>query len=103
MLDIKEDFPLLANYNSEGTLIYVDNAATTQKPQCVLDALMEWYSDVYKRQGLNGVMVASELLTRVNLMKAYLFPEYETPVYAGKKCVVVGGGNVAMDLSLIHI
>ena len=30
-------------------------------------------------------------------MKAYLFPEYETPVYAGKKCVVVGGGNVAMD------
>ena len=48
-------------------------------------------------EGLNGVMVASELLTRVNLMKAYLFPEYETPVYAGKKCVVVGGGNVAMD------
>ena len=41
--------------------------------------------------------VASELLTRVNLMKAYQFPEYETPVYAGKKCVVVGGGNVAMD------
>ena len=32
-----------------------------------------------------------------DLMKAYLFPEYETPVYAGKKCVVVGGGNVAMD------
>ena len=30
-------------------------------------------------------------------MKAYQFPEYETPVYAGKKCVVVGGGNVAMD------
>ena len=48
-------------------------------------------------EGLNGVSVASELLTRVTLMKAYLFPEYETPVYAGKKCVVVGGGNVAMD------
>ena len=48
-------------------------------------------------EGLNGVSVASELLTRVNLMKAYLFPEYDTPVYAGKKCVVVGGGNVAMD------
>ena len=48
-------------------------------------------------EGLNGVSVASELLTRVNLKKAYLFPEYETPVYAGKKCVVVGGGNVAMD------
>ncbi len=48
-------------------------------------------------EGLNGVMAASELLTRVNLMKAYRFPEYETPVYAGKRCVVVGGGNVAMD------
>lgn len=48
-------------------------------------------------EGLNGSMVANELLTRVNLMKAYRFPEYATPVYAGKKCVVVGGGNVAMD------
>ena len=48
-------------------------------------------------EGLNGVMVANELLTRVNLMKAYLFPEHETPVYVGKKCIVVGGGNVAMD------
>ena len=48
-------------------------------------------------EGLNGVMVANELLTRVNLMKAYRFGEYDTPVYAGKKCVVVGGGNVAMD------
>ena len=48
-------------------------------------------------EGLNGVMVANELLTRVNLMKAYQFPEYDTPIYAGKHCVVVGGGNVAMD------
>ncbi|MEG0322491.1 MAG: FAD-dependent oxidoreductase, partial [Raoultibacter sp.] len=48
-------------------------------------------------EGLSGSMVASELLTRVNLMKAYKFPEYATPVYAGKQCVVVGGGNVAMD------
>ena len=48
-------------------------------------------------EALNGVMVANELLTRVNLMKAYMFPEYDTPVYAGKCCVVVGGGNVAMD------
>ncbi|HJH43174.1 MAG TPA: FAD-dependent oxidoreductase [Rubneribacter badeniensis] len=48
-------------------------------------------------EGLNGVMVANELLTRVNLMKAYEFPAYDTPVYAGKRCVVVGGGNVAMD------
>lgn len=48
-------------------------------------------------EGLNGVSVANELLARVNLMKAYRFPEYDTPVYVGKKCVVVGGGNVAMD------
>ncbi len=48
-------------------------------------------------EALNGCMTANELLTRVNLMKAYLFPEYETPVFAGKKCVVSGGGNVAMD------
>lgn len=48
-------------------------------------------------EALNGSMVANELLTRVNLMKAYRFPEYATPVFAGKHCVVVGGGNVAMD------
>ena len=48
-------------------------------------------------EGLNGVCVANELLTRVNLMRAYEFPEYETPVFAGQRCVVVGGGNVAMD------
>ena len=43
MLDIQGDFPLLANYNDCGTLIYLDSAATTQKPQCVLDAVAEWY------------------------------------------------------------
>jgi glutamate synthase (NADPH/NADH) small chain len=48
-------------------------------------------------EGLNGVSVANELLARVNLMKAYLFPRYETPVHVGEHCVVVGGGNVAMD------
>lgn len=48
-------------------------------------------------EGLNGVMVANELLTRVNLMKAYKFPAHDTPVFVGKRCVVVGGGNVAMD------
>lgn len=45
---------------------------------------------------LNGVESANEFLTRVNLMKAYK-ADYETPVYVGKKTVVVGGGNVAMD------
>ena len=48
-------------------------------------------------EDLDGVMMANELLCRVNLMKAYRFPAYDTPVYMGKRCVVVGGGNVAMD------
>jgi glutamate synthase (NADPH/NADH) small chain len=48
-------------------------------------------------ENLNGVYSANEYLTRVNLMKAFLFPEYDTPVKKGGKTVVVGGGNVAMD------
>ncbi len=46
---------------------------------------------------LNGVFSANEYLTRSNLMKSYLFPQYKTPVIAGKKVAVLGGGNVAMD------
>lgn len=46
---------------------------------------------------LSGVYSANEFLTRVNLMKAYRFPEYLTPVRAGRRVAVVGGGNVAMD------
>jgi glutamate synthase (NADPH/NADH) small chain len=48
-------------------------------------------------ENLNGIYSANEFLTRVNLMKAYRFPEYDTPVKIGKRVVVVGGGNVAMD------
>ena len=48
-------------------------------------------------ENLNGVYSANEFLTRVNLMKAYRFPEYDTPVNVGKSVVVIGGGNVAMD------
>jgi glutamate synthase (NADPH/NADH) small chain len=48
-------------------------------------------------ENLNGVYSANEFLTRANLMKAYLFPEYDTPVRVGNKVAVVGGGNVAMD------
>jgi glutamate synthase (NADPH/NADH) small chain len=48
-------------------------------------------------ENLNGVYSANEFLTRTNLMKAYLFPEYDTPIRVGQNVAVVGGGNVAMD------
>ncbi len=44
-----------------------------------------------------GIYSANEYLTRVNLMKAYLFPEYDTPIIKGERVAVIGGGNVAMD------
>jgi glutamate synthase (NADPH/NADH) small chain len=50
-------------------------------------------------ENYNGVYSANEFLTRVNLMKAYLFPEWDTPVKVGNKVAVVGAGNVAMDAS----
>ncbi len=48
-------------------------------------------------ENLNSVYSANEFLTRVNLMKAYRFPEYDTPVRVGKRVAVIGAGNVAMD------
>jgi len=48
-------------------------------------------------ENLNGILSSNEFLTRVNLMKGYLFPEYDTPVRAGKRTIVIGGGNTAMD------
>ena len=48
-------------------------------------------------ENLNGVYSANEFLTRINLMKAYLYPQVDTPVKVGKNVAVVGGGNVAMD------
>jgi len=48
-------------------------------------------------ENLNGIYSANEFLTRVNLMKAYQFPDYDTPVKVGKRVAVIGGGNVAMD------
>jgi glutamate synthase (NADPH/NADH) small chain len=48
-------------------------------------------------ENLNGVYSANEFLTRVNLMKAFKYPEYKTPVIVGDKVAVVGAGNVAMD------
>ena len=48
-------------------------------------------------ESLNGVLSANELLTRCNLMRARQFPEFDTPLPAGKKVAVVGSGNTAMD------
>jgi glutamate synthase (NADPH/NADH) small chain len=48
-------------------------------------------------ENLQGVYSANEYLTRANLMKAYKFPEYDTPIARGDSIAVVGGGNVAMD------
>jgi len=48
-------------------------------------------------ENLNGVYSANEFLTRINLMKAYNFPRYDTPVSVGEQVCVIGAGNVAMD------
>ncbi len=48
-------------------------------------------------ENYNGVYSANEYLTRVNLMKSYMFPEWDTPVKKGSVVSVVGGGNVALD------
>ena len=54
-------------------------------------------------EDLNGVYSANEFLTRANLMKAYLFPEYATPIKVGEKVAVIGGGNVAMDSARVAL
>jgi glutamate synthase (NADPH/NADH) small chain len=75
-----------------------------------LDELLEEYDAVFLGTGaglpwfmgipgenLIGVYSANEYLTRSNLMKAYRFPEYDTPIIRGKQVATIGGGNVAMD------
>jgi len=52
---------------------------------------------------LNGVLTANEFLTRANLMKAYKFPEYDTPINIGRVVTVIGGGNVAMDSARVAL
>jgi glutamate synthase (NADPH/NADH) small chain len=75
-----------------------------------LDELLEEYAAVFLGTGaglpsflripgenLTGVYSSNEFLTRVNLMHGYRFPEYDTPARAGRRTIVVGAGNVAMD------
>jgi len=75
-----------------------------------LDELVDRYDAVFLGTGAglpmfmnipgenyNGVYSANELLTRTNLMRGYLFPEWDTPVKVGRKVAVIGAGNVAMD------
>ncbi len=95
---------------------YVSELGAEIRPNIVvgktftLDELMERYDAIFLGTGAglpimmnipgenyNGVYSANELLTRTNLMKGYLFPEWDTPVKVGDKVAVVGAGNVAMD------
>jgi glutamate synthase (NADPH/NADH) small chain len=57
---------------------------------------LPWFMNI-PGENLNGIYSANEYLVRTNLMKAYLFPEYDTPIIRGKRVAVIGGGNVAMD------
>lgn len=57
---------------------------------------LPWFLNV-PGENLNGIYSANEYLTRANLMKAYRFPEYDTPISRGRRVASIGGGNVAMD------
>jgi len=57
---------------------------------------LPWFLGI-EGENLGGVYTANEYLTRSNLMKAYRYPEYDTPIVRGKNVAVIGGGNVAMD------
>ncbi|MFC2121962.1 NADPH-dependent glutamate synthase [Bacteroidota bacterium] len=57
---------------------------------------LPWFMEI-ENENLGNIFSANEYLTRMNLMKAYKFPEYDTPMPTGNKVVVIGGGNVAMD------
>ena len=89
--------------------VEIHNNVIIGKSLTIDDLLNSGYSAVYIASGaglpkfmdidginLNGVVSANEFLTRVNLMKAYE-DDYRTPIFVGKKTIVVGGGNVAMD------
>jgi len=57
---------------------------------------LPWFMSI-PGESYNGIYSANEYLTRTNLMQAYKFPQYDTPIIKGKNVAVIGGGNVAMD------
>src|SRR5512137_1284544 len=59
---------------------------------------LPWFLNI-PGENLIGVYSANEYLTRANLMKAYKFPDYDTPIAVGRRVITIGGGNVAMDSS----
>lgn len=82
-----------------GQTITIDELLTEYKFDAVYIASGAGTPNFLKIPGenLKGVYSANEFLTRVNLLKGYDFPEYDTPVSVGEKVAVIGAGNVAMD------
>jgi glutamate synthase (NADPH/NADH) small chain len=81
----------------------VGNSATVDELLKLYDAVflgtgagLPWFLNL-PGENLGGVYSSNEYLTRANLMKAYRFPEYDTPIARGKRVIVIGGGNTAMD------
>lgn len=81
----------------------VGNTATVDELLAEYDAIflgtgagLPWFLDI-PGENLAGVYSSNEYLTRANLMKAYRFPDYDTPIAVGNRVVTIGGGNTAMD------
>jgi len=100
----------------EAEVHYLERLGVKVECNCVIgriatiDELLQEYDAVFLGLGAGlpqflgipgenycGIYSANEYLTRSNLMKAYLFPEYDTPIARGKNVAVFGAGNVAMD------
>jgi len=82
-----------------GKTLTVDELLTREGYDAIFigaGAGLPWFMNI-PGENLNGIYSANEYLTRVNLMKAYDFPNADTPIKKAKNVIVVGGGNVAMD------